>query len=418
MTRLPEAGERIAELSRPRSRGARLLGPRRTRSAPASHQRDGAEEYVFYDGPAVRERPAALRPPADRVRQGHRPALPDHARLQGRAAVRLGHPRTARRTRGAAPTRHHREGADRGDGHRRVQRGLPCLGHEVLGGVARLRHAAGPVGRLRRRLQDARPQLHGVRALGLQAALGQGPGLRGQSRPALLLERRDPAVQPRAADGRRRLPEPAGPGADRRVQGDRGGARRCVPAGVDDHAVDAAVQPGRRGQPRRDLRRRSRVPTAGGTSSPRPGWRPTRANSGRSRRCSAPTGAASCSVSTYLPPFPYFMDSPNAFRVLPGDFVTTEDGTGIVHMAPAYGEDDKATADAADIVAVTPVDSKGRFDRDRARLRGPARLRRQPADHPRSEEPVGASRGQRRRSSCATRPTTTPTRTAGGAETR
>jgi isoleucyl-tRNA synthetase len=48
--------------------------------------------------------------------------------------------------------------------------------------------------------------------------------------------------------------------------------------------------------------------------------------------------------------------------VLAGDFVTTEDGTGIVHMAPAYGEDDKATADAADIVAVTPVDSKGRFD--------------------------------------------------------
>jgi isoleucyl-tRNA synthetase len=64
----------------------------------------------------------------------------------------------------------------------------------------------------------------------------------------------------------------------------------------------------------------------------------------------------------YLPPFPYFMDSPNAFRVLPGDFVSTEDGTGIVHMSPAYGEDDKATADAADIVAVTPVDSKGRFD--------------------------------------------------------
>jgi len=64
----------------------------------------------------------------------------------------------------------------------------------------------------------------------------------------------------------------------------------------------------------------------------------------------------------YVPPFPYFMDSPNAFRVLAGDFVTTDDGTGIVHMAPAYGEDDKATADAADIVAVTPVDSKGRFD--------------------------------------------------------
>ncbi len=64
----------------------------------------------------------------------------------------------------------------------------------------------------------------------------------------------------------------------------------------------------------------------------------------------------------YLPPFPYFMDSPNAFVVLPGDFVSTEDGTGMVHMSPAYGEDDMATAQAAGIVAVTPVDSKGRFD--------------------------------------------------------
>jgi isoleucyl-tRNA synthetase len=68
----------------------------------------------------------------------------------------------------------------------------------------------------------------------------------------------------------------------------------------------------------------------------------------------------------YLPPFPYFMDPEegraNAFQVLPGDFVTTDDGTGIVHMAPAYGEDDMATTDKVGIVPVTPVDSKGRFD--------------------------------------------------------
>ena len=64
----------------------------------------------------------------------------------------------------------------------------------------------------------------------------------------------------------------------------------------------------------------------------------------------------------YAPPFPYFMDSPNAFRVLPAEFVSTEDGTGLVHLAPAYGEDDMATAQAADIEAVTPVDAKGRFD--------------------------------------------------------
>jgi isoleucyl-tRNA synthetase len=64
----------------------------------------------------------------------------------------------------------------------------------------------------------------------------------------------------------------------------------------------------------------------------------------------------------YLPPFPYFLDTANAFQVLPGDFVTTEDGTGIVHLAPAYGEDDMATTDKVGIVPATPVDSRGRFD--------------------------------------------------------
>ena len=64
----------------------------------------------------------------------------------------------------------------------------------------------------------------------------------------------------------------------------------------------------------------------------------------------------------YLPPFAYFADSENSFQVLRGDFVTTEDGTGIVHMAPAYGEDDKTTTDTVDITPVTPVDAKGRFD--------------------------------------------------------
>lgn len=64
----------------------------------------------------------------------------------------------------------------------------------------------------------------------------------------------------------------------------------------------------------------------------------------------------------YLPPFPYFADAANSFQVLRGDFVTTEDGTGVVHMAPAYGEDDKATTDTVGIVPVTPVDARGRFD--------------------------------------------------------
>ena len=42
----------------------------------------------------------------------------------------------------------------------------------------------------------------------------------------------------------------------------------------------------------------------------------------------------------YEPLFPYFADSKNSFRVVTADFVTTEDGTGVVHLAPAFGTDD------------------------------------------------------------------------------
>jgi isoleucyl-tRNA synthetase len=63
----------------------------------------------------------------------------------------------------------------------------------------------------------------------------------------------------------------------------------------------------------------------------------------------------------YTPPFSYFLDSPNAHVVLAGDHVTTEDGTGLVHMAPAFGEEDKIVTDAAGITPVVPVDAAGRF---------------------------------------------------------
>lgn len=64
---------------------------------------------------------------------------------------------------------------------------------------------------------------------------------------------------------------------------------------------------------------------------------------------------------SYTPPFPYFAGHPNAHRVLVGDFVSTEDGTGLVHLAPAFGEEDMAVCAAAGITPVVPVDSKGRF---------------------------------------------------------
>ncbi|ERK70409.1 isoleucine--tRNA ligase [Leifsonia aquatica] len=51
----------------------------------------------------------------------------------------------------------------------------------------------------------------------------------------------------------------------------------------------------------------------------------------------------------------------NAWRILVDDYVTTEDGTGIVHQAPAYGEDDQRVTEAAGIPMIISVDDGARF---------------------------------------------------------
>jgi isoleucyl-tRNA synthetase len=63
----------------------------------------------------------------------------------------------------------------------------------------------------------------------------------------------------------------------------------------------------------------------------------------------------------YEPMFDYFAGQENAFRVLVDDFVSTEDGTGLVHMAPAYGEDDFRVCRAAGIELVDPLDENCAF---------------------------------------------------------
>jgi isoleucyl-tRNA synthetase len=65
----------------------------------------------------------------------------------------------------------------------------------------------------------------------------------------------------------------------------------------------------------------------------------------------------------YTPLFDFLVEpaGPNAFQVLGADFVTTEDGTGVVHMAPAFGEDDQNACNAAGIPTVVTVDDHTRF---------------------------------------------------------
>jgi isoleucyl-tRNA synthetase len=63
----------------------------------------------------------------------------------------------------------------------------------------------------------------------------------------------------------------------------------------------------------------------------------------------------------YEPLFDYFADTPHAFQVLMDDFVSIADGSGIVHMAPAYGEDDYRVCSAASIPLVEPLDADCKF---------------------------------------------------------
>ena len=58
---------------------------------------------------------------------------------------------------------------------------------------------------------------------------------------------------------------------------------------------------------------------------------------------------------------PYVQPVKSAFRVILGDFVTTEDGTGIVHISPTFGADDFRAAALADIPPITVTDEHGKL---------------------------------------------------------
>jgi isoleucyl-tRNA synthetase len=66
-------------------------------------------------------------------------------------------------------------------------------------------------------------------------------------------------------------------------------------------------------------------------------------------------------AETYEPLFPHFASTEGAFRVLLGDHVTTTDGTGIVHTAPAFGEEDFNVCRKYKVGLVDPVDVEGNF---------------------------------------------------------
>ena len=335
-------------------------GARATSSRAAWSSRAGAEPYVFYEGPPTANgRPGSHHVARARL-QGHLPALQDDARL-------LRRPRKGGWDCHGLPVELEVERQLGISGKQEIEAyGIAEFNARCRESVLALPRGVGAADRAhrlldrpRRRLPHARPRLHRDGLVEPARALGQGPALRGrQGRPVL------PALRHRALEPRGR----AGLQGRRRPLGLRAlPARATAPTatsllGVDDDAVDAAVQRGRGGPSRTSPTPRSRAATSASIVAERA--RRARCSARARRSSSATFPAPSWSAARYEPPFP--LHAPGAHRVVVGaDFVTTDDGTGIVHIAPAFGEDDMQRRHARTAcTSPTRSTAEGRFTDD------------------------------------------------------
>ena len=138
-------------------------------------------------------------------------------------------------------------------------------------------------------------------------------------------------------------------------------AGRGRAADLDDHALDPGLQHRRRRAPRRHLRRRHRR-HARSWSSPSRCWRRP-SGEGWEATGQSFTGARDGALDLRAPVRPRRAPE-GAHFVVNADYVTTEDGTGLVHQAPAFGEDDLKTCQAYGLPVVNPVRPDGTFEED------------------------------------------------------
>ncbi len=267
-------------------------------------------------GAADGERHAGRAPHRGPGLQGPLPAVQDHAGVPRHPQGRLGLPRAARRGRRGEGTRAVRQEGHRDLRRRRVQRAVPRVGAAARGRVRRAHHADGLLDRPVHRLPHHGRAVRGVRLVGAEDDLRQGPAGQGLPDQPVLPAVRHPAVRPRdGAAGR--LPGGHRPLGDRAVPGHVGprgrqpAAARGRPAGLDDDAVDAGVQHRDRRPPRRRLRDRARSGGTGVVPREEPAtatrsWSPRRCGRGCSARagtCSPRCAGSELLGAEYTPPF-------------------------------------------------------------------------------------------------------------------
>ena len=291
-------------------------------------------KFVFYEGPPTANgRPG--HPPRARAHvQGPLSALQDDARLPLPAQSRLGHARPARRARDRERARHLRQAAHRaGSRHRELHGAVPRVRDAPRRRVGSHDRAHGLLGRLRGRLLHAAQRLHRERLVPAEADLGQGPHLSGLQGRALRPAHRRDAVVARGgarAIARSRTRRSTCASACRAKPNTYFLVWTTTPWTLPANLL-LAVHP--------DVeyvwveaRRRDADPREAARRQPSSRTRTSRSSAARSAASS--TACATSGCSTICRP------RATICRVRPAEFVTTEDGTGIVHVAPAYGEDD------------------------------------------------------------------------------
>ena len=314
-------------------------------------------------GPADRQRHARHAPRRGARVQGRVPALQDDEGLPRPPQGRLGLPRAARRARRREGARLLRQEGHRGLRHRRVQRALPRLGAAPRRRVRRPDRAHGLLGRHGRRLLD-----DGRRTT--SRACG-GRSSRSSTR----------ACSSRTTASRRTAPAaaPGCPTTSSRRATRPSSTRRSTCASPSPAARWSSGTPGSRCWSGR--RRRGRWCPTPRSRSTRTSPTSSRAPAAASccswpRRCARPCSARTPWCSRRCPaarswgrrtrdPSPAWTfpetDGP-LHTVLAADFVTTEDGSGVVHEAPAFGAEDLALCRAYGLPVVNPLRPDGTFE--------------------------------------------------------
>ena len=362
----------------PRARGARARALARERRLPRDPApARGRPALRLLRGPADRERRA--RAPTTCCRASSRTSSPATRRCAAttcrarRAGTATGCRSSSRSSASSASARRRRSSATASPSSTAV----PRVGLLLRRGVEPADRADRLLDRPRRRLRHARERVHRVGLVEPEADLGRGPALPGPQGRALLPALRHALSSHEVALGYRDVVDPsvyvrfpvtraAGPLED----GDVLLVWTTTPWTLVSNAA-VAVDPGP------DLRARAARRRAS-TCSPRACVERGARRGGASPR---PLPGREIEGTRYEPPFGSSRREAYGERghtVLPADFVTAEDGTGLVHTAIAFGEDDFRLGEQYGLAVVNPVRPDGTYDERIGPYAGPLRQGRRP----------------------------------------